>query len=265
MNHDQSASTNRADRARFNVTGTRTGSAGRTVDEARRRFLRSARAAYPNRRGFPNQGRPWVAPGKTMPPSAATRRQYYSRPGIALPRIDMRKPATRCFRDLINAFEADLGGGEARANKRTRLREPAGRERNGARNASAPLDFAWEGRNFASTQVLFQKRQCDCSKRAPRRSRHAKSRSPDLSVLKACDLHRGLDRVGVVCLAIGALGNGRARDRSPEPGMPHAKAIRKPFPQSREVARKRIWPSMHPMINNGVRSCPKREAWFPAA
>jgi hypothetical protein len=48
-----------------------------------------------------------------------------------------------------------------------------------------------------------------------RRSRHAKSRSPYLSVLKACDLHRGLDRVGVACLAAVALGNGRARDRSP--------------------------------------------------
>ena len=39
------------------------------------------------------------------------------------------------------------------------------------------------------------------------RSRHA--RSPYLPVLKACDLHRGLDRVGVVCLAAVALGNGQ--------------------------------------------------------
>jgi hypothetical protein len=37
-------------------------------------------------------------------------------------------------------------------------------------------------------------------------SRHA--RSPYLPVLKACDLHRGLDRGGVVCLAIAVIEKG---------------------------------------------------------
>jgi hypothetical protein len=50
-----------------------------------------------------------------MPPAAATQRQYYSRSGIALPRIDLRKPAARRFRDLINSFEKELGGGELSA------------------------------------------------------------------------------------------------------------------------------------------------------
>jgi hypothetical protein len=38
------------------------------------------------------------------------------------------------------------------------------------------------------------------------RSRHAKSRSPYSAIFKARDLPRGLDRVGVVCLAITVLG-----------------------------------------------------------
>jgi hypothetical protein len=37
------------------------------------------------------------------------------------------------------------------------------------------------------------------------RSRHAKSRSPCSAISKACDIPRGLDRVGVVCLAIAVL------------------------------------------------------------
>jgi hypothetical protein len=75
-------------------------------------------------------------------------------------------------------------------------------------NESGPLSAKrgpWGRPEFRLDAGVVPKRQCDCSKRAPRRSRHAKSRSPDLSVLKACDLHRGLDRVGVVCLAIVAL------------------------------------------------------------
>ena len=40
----------------------------------------------------------------------ATRRQYYSRSGIALPRTDQRKPAVRRFRALVDAFETDRGG-----------------------------------------------------------------------------------------------------------------------------------------------------------
>jgi hypothetical protein len=43
-------------------------------------------------------------------------------------------------------------------------------------------------------------------------------RSPYLSVPKACDLHCGLDRVGVVCLAAIALGNvERGIEAPPQP------------------------------------------------
>jgi hypothetical protein len=49
----------------------------------------------------------------------------------------------------------------------------------------------------------------------PEGSRHAKSRSPHLSVLKACDLYRGLDRGGVVCLAIAAIEKGRPKRGGP--------------------------------------------------
>lgn len=65
------------------------------------------------------------------------------------------------------------------------------------------------------------------------RSRHVKSRSPFLSVLKACGLHRGPDRVGLVCLAAVAIGNGRAWDRSSAPlvngvtGFQHRLEIRR--------------------------------------
>jgi hypothetical protein len=90
---------------------------------------------------------------------------------------------------------------------------------------------------------------------SPRRSRHAKSRSPFISVLKTFDLPRGPDRVGVVCLAIIVLGNGRARDRRPPvspaaagcqsagrspPAHPgHALAQLKPFSPTAKSSRNR--------------------------
>jgi hypothetical protein len=48
---------------------------------------------------------------------------------------------------------------------------------------------------------------------ANRRSNHGKSCSPYFSIFKARDLHRGLDRAGVVRLAIAVLGFSYRLDR----------------------------------------------------
>ena len=53
-------------------------------------------------------------------------------------------------------------------------------------------------------------------------SHHANSRSRYLSIFEACDLYRGLDRFGVVFLAIAALGRSRAASVS---GLDTIKAI----------------------------------------
>jgi hypothetical protein len=76
----------------------------------------------------------------------------------------------------------------------------------------APPKISDRNRNTASNKVFQTVNAISASE--PRRSRHA-SRSPYISVLKTFDLPRGPDRVGVVCLAIIVVGNGRAPDRSP--------------------------------------------------
>ena len=57
--------------------------------------------------------------------AAATRRQRYTRTGMPLPRADGRTRSSRRFRQLIEAFTAELGGGDLSEIKLAQLRQLA--------------------------------------------------------------------------------------------------------------------------------------------